>query len=184
MQVLIPILINLCGISKSFWEIKYRQPAGQCLCLSHSLASVLHNQGFVNQAAELAKFGEEILRNGTLYHFLLVVREARKRLPKWVVMNWKSEATRLNQGDGSLDPHAIYLCVITTSDGHRSHGIAIHGGLIYDANEEHTLPLCKDALDYCSSTIQKRCTFLEFHKVATLYYTGTDKKRWAFFSKR
>jgi hypothetical protein len=137
----------------------------------------------VNEATELAKFGEANVRNGTLYHFLLVVaEEARRRLPKWVEIAWKKEAMRLNQGDGSLDPRAIYLCVIATSDGHRSHGIAIHGGLIYNANEKHTLPLCKDALDYCSSTIQKRCTFLEFHKVAILYYKGNDKRKMAFFS--
>jgi hypothetical protein len=77
----------------------------------------------------------------------------------------------------NLEDRTVMLAVLTTLDGHRSHGVAIHGGLIYDANEATAIPLCKEGLDYCSSTPTKRCEFVEFHKGLLFQYNGKDIKK-------
>ena len=57
------------------------------------------------------------------------------------------------------------------------HAIAIHGGFVYDANEDFALPLCKEALDYCCSTQEIRNEFLHFQKGMIFSYTGTKSEK-------
>ncbi len=50
-------------------------------------------------------------------------------------------------------------CVLSASDGSCCHAVAIHGGYLYNANEVIALPLCEEALNYCTSTalVQSEC---------------------------
>jgi len=163
-------------------ENKFRQPEGMNLCLPNALASVLHVLGFDKSAEEINKYGEEHLGMGATDTFTLVYNKARSCLPSWVQM----ENVKNPEGFGwetNLKDRTIMLAVLTTSDGHRSHGVAIHGGLIYDANEANAILLCKDGLDYCSSTPTKRCEFVKFHKVMLLSYDGDKKSRIQKFTR-
>ena len=74
------------------------------------------------------------------------------------------------------DQRTVFLGVLFSSDGNSSHAVAIHGGFIYDANEVVALPLCKDALDYCTSTEQKRSKFVEFRRGYLFRYMGQKPK--------
>jgi len=84
-----------------------------------------------------------------------------------IAFNWERD----------LEDRTIMLAVLTTSNGHRSHGVAIHGGYIYDANKANAILLCKEGLDYCCSTPTKRCEFVEFHKGLLFRYDDTDIKK-------
>ena len=157
-------------------EIHYRQPEGMNLCLPNALASVLHVLGFQTSAAEISVHGEKHIGAGATDTLDLVYEKAKACLPNWV------QITRIKNPHGfdwekNLEDRTIMLAVLTTSDGHRSHGVAIHGGLIYDANEATAIPLCKEGLDYCSSTPTKRCEFVEFHKGLLFQYNGKDIKK-------
>ena len=43
--------------------------------------------------------------------------------------------------------------VMVASNDSCSHTITVHGGFIFDANEHVALPLCPEALDYCTSVV-------------------------------
>ena len=58
----------------------------------------------------------------------------------------------------------FFVGVLFALDGNSSHAVTIHGGLIYDANEVVALPLCREALDYCTSTETHKSTFVEFRR--------------------
>jgi hypothetical protein len=61
------------------------------------------------------------------------------------------------------------------SDGNCSHAVSIHGGFVYDANEVVALPLCQEALDYCTSTEESKSSFVQFRRGYFLRYKGTKK---------
>ena len=84
-----------------------------------------------------------------------------------IAFNWERD----------LEDRTIMLAVLTTSNGHRSHGVAIHGGYIYDANKANAFPLCEEGLDYCCSTPTKRCVFAKFHRWLLFRYNGKDIKK-------
>jgi hypothetical protein len=46
----------------------------------------------------------------------------------------------------------MFSGVLHASDGSCCHALTIHGGFIYDANETIALPLCNEALNYCTPT--------------------------------
>jgi hypothetical protein len=54
------------------------------------------------------------------------------------------------------------------------HAVTIHGGFIYDANEVVALPLCQEALDYCTSTETQKSTFIEFRRGFLFQYMGSQ----------
>ena len=70
----------------------------------------------------------------------------------------------------------VFVGVLFASDGNSSHAVTIHGGLIYDANEVVALPLCREALDYCTSTETHKSTFVEFHRGYLLRYMRKKAK--------
>ena len=63
-----------------------------------------------------------------------------------------------------LLPKDVMMGVMVASDGSCSHAITVHGGFIFDANEQLALPLCPEALDYCTSTPQIESTFVGFKR--------------------
>jgi hypothetical protein len=59
------------------------------------------------------------------------------------------------------------------SDGICSQAITIHGsGYIFDANGSGTLPLGKEALDYCTSTAKVKTEFVRFMRGWRFCYEG------------
>ncbi len=71
-----------------------------------------------------------------------------------------------------LEESTILLAVLSASDGHRNHAITIHGGFIYDANEQTAPPLNQKALDYCVSTASKKSKFIRFRSGVMFRYIG------------
>jgi hypothetical protein len=70
----------------------------------------------------------------------------------------------------------VFVGVLFASDGNSSHAVTFHGGLIYDENEVVALPLCQEALDYCTSTETQESTFVEFRRGYLLQYMGKKPK--------
>jgi hypothetical protein len=48
---------------------------------------------------------------------------------------------------------------------------------VYDANEVVALPLCQEALDYCTSTAEVKSFFVKFRRGYFLRYKGTKKQK-------
>ena len=71
-----------------------------------------------------------------------------------------------------LDERHISVGVLLASDGNCSHAVTIHGGFVYDANEMVALPLCQEALDYCTSTAEMKSSFVRFRRGYFLGYKG------------
>ena len=118
------------------------------LCVSNSLASALFNIGFRTQAEEIVKFGKREVAGGTVDALDKVVKFACSILPRWLQLkkipteyDWKT-----------MDEKIVFVGVLFASDGSSSHAVSIHGSYIYDANEEFALPLCQEALHYCTSS--------------------------------
>ncbi len=55
--------------------------------------------------------------------------------------------------------------------------MTVHGGVVYDANELVAIPLCQEALDYCTSTQTEKSSFVNFRRIALLYYKGQRQEK-------
>jgi hypothetical protein len=160
-------------------KIKFQQEEGMDVCVPNALASVLFVLGFYEQATQIYEFGLANMINGPVAGALDKVGQlAQKILPRWIQVS-KSSINSPNAilKFDNLDQRTILLAVLAASDGHRSHAVAIHGGFVYDANEEIALPLCQEALDYCTSTETRKSRFLHFHRALLFEYKGTKKSR-------
>ena len=58
-----------------------------------------------------------------------------------------------------------------------SHAVTVHGGFIYDANELVAIPLCQEALDYCTSTATEKSMFVNFRRISLFYYEGRRQEK-------
>jgi len=84
---------------------------------------------------------------------------------------------RLRKGDdkSTIKPSMVAVLVLESSDGNRNHAVTVHGGYIYDSNEEIAIPFCKKALDYCCSTEELKAEFAGFWKGWIFQYLGTKR---------
>ena len=72
----------------------------------------------------------------------------------------------------------VVIGVLRASDGNCSHAVTIYGGgFVFDANEAVALPLCKEALDYCTSTETVKTSLVCFHRAYRYRYTGKKQER-------
>ena len=108
-------------------RVHFNQTDGKDLCASKSLASALFAIGFMEEAAAINSFGEEILKGAAVDAFENVVKHARAVLPRWILIqrfcqqfNWKEE----------LDARHLLLGVLRASGGSCCHAVTIHGGYV------------------------------------------------------
>ncbi len=140
-------------------RVHFNQTDGKDLCVSKSFASALLAIGFEEEAAAIDFFGEEILKGAVVDALENVVKHAQAVLPRWILIqrlsqqfNWKEE----------LDARHLLLGMLSASDGSCCHAVTIHGGYVYYANEVIALPLCEEALNYCTSTALVKSEFVCF----------------------
>ena len=55
--------------------------------------------------------------------------------------------------------------------------MTVHGGFVYDANKLIAIPLCQEALDYCTSTQTEKSLFFNFRRIALFYYKGQRQEK-------
>ena len=157
-------------------RVHFNQSDGKDLCVSKALASALYATGFHEEANQIDAFGEEIIKGAISGALDKVAKHARTVLPSWIVIRSLPKDFDWTQ---SLDERHMLLGVLLASDGSCCHAIAIHGGFIYDANEKIGLPLCQEALNYCTSTSLVKSKFVGFRRGYVLRYEGTKKQRLA-----
>ena len=144
--------------------------------MSKSLASALFSIGFQEEAFAIDTFGEEILKGAVVDALENVVKHARIVLPSWIVIR---RLPRRFDWKAGLDACHLLLGVLTASDGCCCHSVCVHGGYVYDANEAFALPLCDEALNYCTSTPLVQSTFVEFRRGYIFRYEGKRKQKLA-----
>ena len=152
--------------------VEFTQSNNEDLCVSNSLASALYNINFRQEAEEIVKFGRREISGGAVNALDKVAHFAQSILPTWIQM--KKKPRQYDWKD--LDDKTILVAVLFASDGSSSHAVSIHGKYIYDANEVVALPLCKHALDYCTSTEMLRSTFVDFRRGYLFQYRGNKSK--------
>ena len=103
-----------------------------------------------------------------------VMKFASEVLPKWFQPAWKP---RIFDFKKELEETEIFVGVLLALDGNSNHAITIHGGFVYDANERVAIPLCQEALDYCTCTPTQNSHFVEFRRGFMLRYGGGKKNR-------
>ena len=157
-------------------RVHFNQSDGKDLCVSKSLASALYATGFHDEAIKIDAFGEEILKGAVCGALEKVAMHARTVLPSWIVIRSIPKDFDWKQG---LDERHLLVGVLEASDGSCCHAITIHGGFIYDGNEKIGLPLCQEALDYCTSTSVVKSKFVKFRRGYILRYEGTKKQKLA-----
>ena len=155
-------------------SIRFNQSDGKDLCVSKSLASAFHALRFVEEALKIDQFGEEIMKGAIVDALDNVVRYAKTVLPSWIVcvrqpkqFNWKKD----------IKPRDVFVGVLFASDSSCCHAVTIHCGFVYDANEKVAIPLCQEALDYCTSTEYVKSTFIKFRRGYIFHYEGTKKEK-------
>lgn len=157
-------------------KVNFPQTDGQDLCVSKSLASALYAIGFQKEAHQIDEYGLSELQGGAVDSFAKVSRFARDVLPSWIVRRCVKKPSNYNW-QLHLDKTTILLGVLNASDGNCSHAVTVHGGFIYDANEVVSLPLCQEALDYCTSTATERSTFIDFRRIDLFFYEGKQREK-------
>ena len=158
-------------------RLKFVQSEGKDLCVSKSLASAFFALGWQEMSEKIDAFGENILKGKVLLGLERVVEESKKIFPPWITVkrlvngqefNWKTD----------LLPNDVVIGVLRASDGNCSHAVTIYGGgLVFDANEPVALPLCKEALDYCTSTETVKTSFVCFQRAYRYRYMGRKPER-------
>mgnify|MGYP006167488963 CR=1 FL=1 len=157
-------------------KIKYQQKDEMNLCVPNALASVLHELGFTEEAITIHEYGlKQLLYSPAMDAINMIFEKAKEVLPKWLRVS-KFPNKKKNIKLSSEEVTAIILGVLETSDGHRSHAVAVHGGYIYDANETIAIPCTKEGLDYCTSTPTKDSKFLYFRRGIKIYLESQDKR--------
>ena len=154
--------------------VHFNQTDGKDLCVSKALASALFSLGFREEASNIDDFGEEILRGAVVDALENVVKHARSILPTWIVIR---RLPRQFDWRVDLDARNLLLGVLTASDGSCCHAVCIHGGFVYDANEVKALPLCEEALNYCTSTPLVKSEFVGFRRGYIFRYEGQRQQR-------
>jgi hypothetical protein len=105
-----------------------------------------------------------------------VIQHARTVLPSWIVIRSIKKHFDWTQ---ELDERQMLVGVLHASDESCCHAVTIHGGFVFDANETIALPLCNEALNYCTSTSLVKSEFVDFRRGYILKYEGTKKSRTA-----
>ena len=154
--------------------LRFVQSDGKDLCVSKSLASAFFALGWETEANAIDAFGEEIMKGAVVDAVNRVRDHARQLFPSWILIhllprdfNWKID----------MRENEVVLGVLLASDDSCSHAVTLHGNFIYDANEAFALPLCDEALDYCTSTSTVKSTFIRFKFGFRFYYNGEKASR-------
>ena len=152
--------------------IQYTQSEGMDLCVSKSLASVLHSIGLIKEAKEVDQYAEHFQIGGKAETLKLVHNRAMRCLPKWLQ---PTKITRKNfDWKVDMNKSVITVGVLILSDGNCSHAITLHDRFIYDANERVAIPLSQEGLDYCTSDGERRSKFLHFLRGYKYQYRGDE----------
>jgi hypothetical protein len=155
-------------------KVNFNQSDGKDLCVSKSFASALYAIGFAKEAVEIDLFGEEIMKGAVVNALDKVIQHARTVLPSWIVIRSIKKHYDWTQ---ELDERQMLVVVLHASDESCCHAVTIHGGFVFDANETIALPLCNEALNYCTSTSLVKSEFVDFRRGYILKYEGTKKSR-------
>jgi hypothetical protein len=154
--------------------VKFVQSEGKDLCVSKSLASAFYALGWREQSFKIDEYGEEVLKGLVLQALDCIAIYTKTLFPRWLTItliprkfDWRTD----------LLPTDVMMGVIVASDGSCSHAITVHGGFIFDANEQLALPLCPEALDYCTSTPEIQSTFVGFKRAWLYRYHGKQPNR-------
>ena len=125
-------------------KITYQQSEGMDMCAFKSFASVVHALGWRDEAKELNCRGHDFGK-GSSQAFDYLKTVAMDLLPKWL------QVKRMPRHFSHLDitPQMVAVVVLRALDGNCSHAVTIHGGYVYDTNEEIAIPLGSASLDYC-----------------------------------
>jgi hypothetical protein len=154
--------------------IYYRQADGKDLCVSKALASAFHNLGWHMEASMIDTFGETNLKGGNVEVLERVVEYSRTVFPTWIVIDLLP-----NNFDWRCDMrhYEVLLGVLLANDNSCSHAVAIHDNFVIDANEAIALPLCAEALNYCTSTAHVKSEFVRFKRGFRFHYKGKKKTK-------
>ena len=155
--------------------LRFRQFDGMDQCVTKSLASVLYNMNFIGEAKAINDFGEREVSGGMTFVLQRTLAAAKEILPKWI--QGKRIDNNYDWKNCLVDHGLILVGAMIASDGNLNHAVSIHGGYIYDANEETAIPLSQEGLDYCTSTSSKKSQFIAFRTVLLFQYKGTKKSR-------
>ena len=158
-------------------RMHFLQSEGQDLCVSKSLASAFFALGWPEVSEKIDAFGENILKGKVVMGLERVVQESKKILPRWITVERIRNAQKFNW-ETDLLSNDVVIGVLRASDGNCSHAVTIYGGgFVFDANEAVALPLCQEALDYCTSTETVKTSFVCFHRAYRYRYTGKKQER-------
>jgi hypothetical protein len=150
-------------------RVRFTQTYGQDLCVSKLFASALYSLGFQAEAFHIEAYGITNLQGGAVDAFGKVIRFAKTVLPTWRVTKCVKQPGTFNWKT-NLDERTLSLGGLRkASDGNCSHAVTAHGGFVYDANELVAIPLCQEALDYCTSTQTEKSSFANFRRIALFY---------------
>ncbi len=109
------------------------------------------------EAAKIAAYRREELARETVNALKKVMTFASEVLPKWIQPAWKQQIFDFKK---ELKETEIFVGVFLASDGNSNHAITSHGGFIYNANEEASIPFCHKTLDIANVRQQKRASSL------------------------
>ena len=154
--------------------VNFVQSEGKDLCVSKSLASAFYALGWHEQSFKIDEYGEEVLKGLVMKALDHIADYTKSLFPPWLKI---SLIPRKFDWRTDLLPTDVMMGVMVASDGSCSHAITVHGGFIFDANEHVALPLCPEALDYCTSTALIKTTFVGFKRAWLYRYHGKQTNR-------
>jgi hypothetical protein len=143
-------------VSSTCPRITFVQTEGKDLCVSKSLASAFFALGWHDQGRKIDDFGETILKGFAMKALEQVGEHTKTLFPPWIVI------TRILPG-------FTWKSDLWPTD--------VHGGFVFDANENVAMLLCDETLDYCTSTATVKTMFVRCKRDYLYRVYGTKKNR-------
>jgi hypothetical protein len=155
--------------------IRYKQE-NTCGCLFLSLASALHFVGFGITASVIAtaapQYGATCIPGIDNWTHLQTLMKQHMKFLKPITLPSRVDL---------LEEKSDFPTVVTlmSSEGSVQHAITIICNIIFDANCDFAMPLCKESLDYCCSTSQQQIKYHHVYQAIRFQEHANDKKqRW------
>ena len=108
-------------------------------------------------------------RNKSLGYNIVLGQMIMKRTHQYFPITYKEE---YNENNLEKYPHIkyfIFFVVLLSEDSSASHSVSIYQSFIFDINNNFTLELNKNNLDWCCSSSDKKSRFVKYDRAVYLY---------------
>ena len=165
------IVTNQLAVRPTKWNM-FHQKEGEQGCLLRAAASVFLSMGKQALANELGSLAEA--KEDKHHDWDKLKKTVRKHLPHHQLQGLNCQFDVLSEHDNEKYEGMVF--VLHGNDGGTTHAVGCSKGVVYDANIEKGMRMCRETLDHCCSGPQRKCKFLGITRGVAVIDRSSKKK--------